>query len=510
MLTDFVRNTRIFSLPVLCLLLGAAIAALPNLAAAQATAAEDFWFGQDLSYVNQIEDCGAVFRRSGLETDPFAVFAEEGTNLVRVRLWVEPGWWQQDLDQPEGVKPWYGDFEDAKLSLQRAQAHGMQTLLNFHYSDFWADPGRQLIPDAWLPVAHDVHALADSVFHYTQRTLTALYDANLLPDLVQVGNEINPGLLVHVREENGFRVAETVANFDNWQRHALLLNAAISAVRGMADITADGRSPRIALHWSGLSGLDWWVSNLTANGVTDFDIIGFSYYYAWHGGSIAALGSTVAQLRAAFPQYEVVALETGYLWSQDYGGIINLPDPEYLPVSPETQLSYLVDYARAVMDGGGKGVIFWEPAWVDTACVTPWQTGSSHIHVAFFDPYETNFMENGGGRWTNRSFYDDPVGLPDAASENPAPFSLSQNYPNPFNPVTNITFSLAEAADIRLEVFNLQGQRVAVLATGPYAAGTHHIGFDAAHLPSGLYLYRLEAGAGRLSLSLTRKMVLLK
>ena len=107
--------------------------------------------------------------------------------------------------------------------------------------------------------------------------------------------------------------------------------------------------------------------------------------------------------------------ETGYIWStlnfDGLGNIIKDPDPQYLPVIPEKQLEYMTDYTRAVMRAGGIGVIFWEPAWVSTPCRTPWGMGSSHDHVVFFDPVNTNFMENGGGRWGESRYYQDPDDL---------------------------------------------------------------------------------------------------
>lgn len=170
-----------------------------------------FYFGQDLSFVNQMEDCGAVYKRDFEPVDPYKLFVELGTNLVRVRLWVDPSWWQEPLNQPDGVKPWYSDFEDVKLTIQRAKNEGLQVLLNFHYSDFWADPGRQLIPRNWLEAANNPEALADSVYNYTLAILNELEADGLMPGLVQVGNETNPGMLVHIPVEDGFEVAETVA-----------------------------------------------------------------------------------------------------------------------------------------------------------------------------------------------------------------------------------------------------------------------------------------------------------
>lgn len=381
---------------------------IPSIAEAQ-----EFIFGNDLSYVNQMEDCGAVFKEDGLPRDVFSIFADHGSNLVRVRLWVDPSWWQDSIVQPEGVLPHYNDLEDVKKTIRRARDAGMKVMLGIHYSDFWADPGRQLIPRAWQDVAYSVEDLKDSVYNYTVGVMSELDSEGLMPEYVKVGNENNGGILRHLPEENSWEPKETVST--SWSRHAQLFNAGIAAVRQVGATASI--NPKIVIHFSNkLGGQVWNYQNIINHGVTDFDVIGISYYYAWHGGSISELESTITNLVRTFPDYEVMVAETGYLWTTEnfdgMGNIINTPDPEYLPVSPEKQLEYMVDYTKAVMRGGGTGVVFWEPAWVSTPCRTPWGQGSSHDHVAFFDPEDNNFMENGGGRWCEAEFYEDVITPP--------------------------------------------------------------------------------------------------
>jgi len=368
-------------------------------------AAQTFYFGNDLSYVNQMEDCGAVFRENQITKDVYQIFADHGTNLIRMRLWVDPVW-QNSLEQPVGVKPQYSDFEDVCETIHRSKQAGMQVMLDMHLSDFWADPGRQVIPARWVDVAYDTAALADSVYNYVFRILTWLDRDTLMPEIVQVGNETNSGILLHATLNPDYSPGETVSN--SWERHAHLYNAAIRAIRDASEATLI--KPKVSLHYAGLNSISWWYNNIIDNGVTDFDIIGFSYYYAWHGRSIAELGNTIRSLRSSFPDYEVMVLETGYLWTTQnfdgYANIVTTPDPDYMPVCPEKQFEYMFDYTREVMLAGGIGVIFWEPAWVSTPCRTPWGQGSSHDHLVFFDPVHTNFMENGGGRWTEFDFYE--------------------------------------------------------------------------------------------------------
>ncbi len=375
-------------------------------AISQIVFSQEFYFGNDLSYVNQMEDCGAVFKENMQPKDVYQIFADRGNNLVRVRLWVDPTW-QNSLVQPDGVKSQYSDFEDVKETIQRSKGAGMQVLLDFHFSDFWADPGRQLIPERWINEAENLEALKDSVYNYVVKVLTDLEKDTLMPEMVQIGNETNSGLLYHTSVNSNYDPTGSV-NAD-WSRHAALFNAGIRAVRDVSDTTII--KPKIALHCAGLSSASWWFNNIINYGVSDFDIMGLSYYYTWHDSSIKGLGDKIRSLKSNHPDYDVMVLETGYLWTRKnhdgMGNIINTADPNYLPVIPEKQLEYLVDYTREVMRAGGTGVIFWESAWVSTPCRTPWGVGSSHDHVVFFDPENTNFMENGGGRWMERHFYED-------------------------------------------------------------------------------------------------------
>ncbi len=386
---------------LLCSLVLISLVSLPVMGISQT-----FYFGADLSYVNQMEDCGAVFKENGQPKDVYEIFADHGTNLVRARLWINPAW-QNGLQQPAGVLPQYSDLPDVIETFTRARAAGMQVLLDFHYSDVWADPSRQLIPSRWIPVAAQTAALGDSVYQYTYNTLMQLHSLGLMPEMVQMGNETNSGMLLHTTMNANYQAGGVVSY--SWARQGQLFNRAIQAVRAAG--TASGTQPKIAIHFADFDAIKSRFQTLMNNGVTDFDIMGFSYYYSWHGESIAKMGEVVADLRASFPAYEVVALETGYLWTtqnhDQNNNIISTPDPQYLPVSLQKQLEYLVDYAWEMKRNGGSGVIFWEPAWVSTPCRTPWAVGSSHDHVAFFAHGTNDFLAEGGGRWAEPWFYPD-------------------------------------------------------------------------------------------------------
>ena len=366
---------------------------------------QSYYVGNDISYANMMEDCGADFKEDGVSKDVYQIFADHGSNLIRVRLWHNPIW-QNSISQPAGVKNQYNDFADVHEALQRARAAGMQTMLGFQFSDFWAEPGRQVIPAAWKDVANNLPVLKDSVYNYVVNTLNALNKDGLLPDIIKVGNEANSGMMIHESMDANQKAVGSIGG--GWSRQAELYNSAIKAIRDFSDTTVI--KPKIALHRADPEGSEWWYNNIISYGVTDFDIIGFSFYYSWHDNTIAEVGQIVATLKFQHPTYDVMVIETGYLWStknfDGYFNIIDTPDPAYKPVSPQKQLEYMVDLQRTVLRNGGVGCVFWEPDWVSTPCRTLWGKGSQQEHVAFFDPTNTNFMNNGGGRWMEPQFYE--------------------------------------------------------------------------------------------------------
>jgi arabinogalactan endo-1,4-beta-galactosidase len=143
-----------------------------------------FYYGADLSYVNEMEDCGAVYKNSqGISENPYKIVADAGANLVRVRLWNNPTWTN------------YSNLSDVKETISKAKQQKMKVLLDFHYSDTWADPSNQLIPAAWENQINNTEALGELLYNYTFNTLSELKKEGLTPDIVQIGNEINPMIL---------------------------------------------------------------------------------------------------------------------------------------------------------------------------------------------------------------------------------------------------------------------------------------------------------------------------
>ena len=358
------------------------------------TNAQSFLFGADMSYVNEMEDCGVVYKESGIAEDPYQIFAGNNCNVVRLRLWHTPSWY----DNLNAGKR-YSDFQDVRKSIMRAKAAGMQVLLDFHLSDNWADPGKQRVPAAWEGVVNDLSLLKDSLYNYISQTLLALDSEGLLPEMVQIGNETNKGILLSPQDDASGWVLD-------WNRNSQLFKRAIDAVRDVE--TASGKSVKVAIHIADPSKTGWFIENFWNNGVTDFDIIGMSYYWAWHKPvDIDDVGNIVAGFKQTYPGKEVMIFETGYIWTtannDNANNIINNVHPDYAPASPENQQKWLIDMTKEVMDKGASGVIYWEPAWVSSTCWTQWGQGSHQEHATFFD-FDNNVLPNGGMYWMTHDY----------------------------------------------------------------------------------------------------------
>lgn len=357
--------------------------------------AQPYWLGADLSYANEMEDCGANYKASDDSIqDIYTLFAQQGCQLVRLRLWHTPSW-QDTLNNNQR----YSDFEDVKRSIMRSREAGMQSLLDFHLSDFWADPSRQWIPEAWLPVAGNLPLLQDSLYQYIYRTLTQLHSNNLLPEMIQIGNETNREILQTIE-------ANAANNPINWPRNAALFNTAIQAVRDFEE--ANNQSIKIILHIAGPSEVQHFVQLFNEHGVTDFDIIGISYYWQWHQPTtIEQLGTILANLVEMYPEYEPMIVETGYHWTstgQDAANnILYQAAPGYEDISPSTQLQWLTDMTQTALNNGAIGIIYWEPAWVSTSCHTPWGYGSHYENATFFD-FNHQTLHPGGVDWFSQNY----------------------------------------------------------------------------------------------------------
>jgi arabinogalactan endo-1,4-beta-galactosidase len=337
------------------------LAGLMSLGLVVPAGADDFTFGADLSFANEMDDCGAIYKDGGKAKDVYAIFKDHGTNVVRLRLWNNPTWTK------------YGNLADVKRSMARAKANGMKVLLDFHYSDDWADGEKQIIPAAWVGIKDD-ETLAKAVYQFTYDTLASLAASGLNPEYVQVGNETNGEVMMP---------AATKAPI-NWSRNAKLLNAGIKAVRD-----ADPKI-KVMLHIAQPENVEPWFAAAAAAGVTDFDLIGISYYSKWSKFNLTGLGAVINRLRYRYPKADVWVVETAYAWTAAWKDTMPnlLGEDSTLAgyrVSKDGQQQYLVDLTQTIIANGGKGLVYWAPDWVSTSCRTRWGQGSSWENATLFD-----------------------------------------------------------------------------------------------------------------------------
>lgn len=354
---------------------------------------QEFYFGADLSYINEMEDCGAAYNVDGIASDPYQIFSQHGGNVVRLRLWHTPDWYD---DLNDGKR--YSDLADVSLAMMRAKDQQLDVLLNFHLSDTWADPAHQVIPAAWLPVVNNLPLLQDSLYNYIYTTLFRLGTMDLLPEFVQIGNETNRGILL-TQEQNdaGWSL--------DWSRNIALFNTAIAAVRDIE--TFFSAEIKIAVHFADPSQSVWYVDQFHQHGIDDFDIIGLSYYYQWHEDVIEEVGQIISDYRMSYPGKEVMILETAYPWTSGNAdaanNLLSVPYPGYSPFTPARQKQWLIDLTQMVIDHGGRGVIYWEPGWVSTSCHTQWAQGSSWDNATFFD-HNHKLISAGGIGWMGHAY----------------------------------------------------------------------------------------------------------
>lgn len=343
-----------------------------------------FYFGADLSYVNQILDHNGVYKDEGEVRDPYRIFKERGTELARFRLWHNPQW-TKEVYEPDGNQL-YNDLYDVERAIAASKAQGMAVLLDLHYSDVWADPGSQKIPAAWVNIK-DINVLKDSVYNYTFHVLSYLKEKGLMPEFVQIGNETNCGMLYQGAASVEFPTCNGCEG--QWSRLRSVINSAIQAIRDV-----DGASEvktKIILHVADPAKVKWWFDNVMAGGaVSDFDIIGFSYYPLWHTDiPVSGLAQSVSAFKEAYKK-DVMILEIAYPWTtggnDGYNNIFGggTPVADY-PYTIQGQLNLMTDVTQALRDGGGIGMVYWEPAWITSNMKDLWGTGSSWENCALFD-----------------------------------------------------------------------------------------------------------------------------
>ena len=439
---------------------------------------EEFIKGADVSFLQQIEDNGGIFGENGAIKDPLQILKDNNINYIRIRLWNNP---------PAG----YNNLAKLLIMAKRIKQLNLKLLLDFHYSDSWADPSKQSKPAAWVTL--DSISLGDSLYNFTKDILTALKNQNTFPDMIQIGNEITNGFL--------WNTGRVGSSFDipvQWNNFTSLLKRCINAANDVK-----GNDPlQIMVHIdisTDSAACKWFFDNLNLYNV-QFDCIGLSYYPWWNG----TLEQVSANLNYLADRYnkEIIIAETAYPWTLEWDDTTNniVGSQSQLlagyPASVDGQKSFitsLISIVRNTHLNLGKGIFYWEPLDITTPTF-----GSGWENLTFFD-FSGNLI-------SSISAFED-LNQVEEETNTITEFMLSQNYPNPFNPSTTIRFEFKATTFASLKVFDILGSEVALLFKGTVQPGkAYEVEFNGAHLSSGVYYYKLE-GNGRTEI---KKMILIK
>lgn len=352
----------------------------------------DFIKGADVSTLHELESLGVRYRDRGVEKDLLEILSGYGVNAVRLRLWNDPR-----SGSGEGYGGGGNDLATTMALAHRVRARGMGLLLDFHYSDFWADPGKQHLPRAWRGLSG--RRLEQAVHDFTLQILAALREAGVLPTMVQVGNEITNGLLW----PNG----KAPEAFPAMTR---LVNAGIRAVRSFSSSIP----VMIHLDQGGNNALyrEWFDRWFQQRG-EDFDVMGLSYYPFWHGTLDDLERNLNDMARRHGKDLVVVETSTGFT-TEDYAareglgpgerkGMATKPEVAARaqhPLTIQGQCDFLRDLIRRIrrVEGGrGRGFFYWEPAWLPVKGSTS-ATPAGRAYTGDPGP--------GGNEWANQALFD--------------------------------------------------------------------------------------------------------
>ena len=439
------------------------------------TKSNQFINGVDISMLKQVEENGGLFYENGSQIDPIQVFKDKGINTARIKIWHTPS-----LN--------YNNLESVLEIADRVNSIGLDLLLDFHYSDTWADPSHQTKPSAWVDLTFEI--LCDSIEQYSRHVITKLKNQNTLPKYVQIGNETDCGLLW----PDGY-VCNESNNDSQWDKLGALFMHAIEGVNSALD-TED--TIEIISHVS--SGGNWFFNNLIEQGV-DINILSISYYPMWHG-TLTDLNQNIDELGNEF-QKPVLIVETAYpftlQWNDNTNNILGLETQllEDYEASEEGQFSFLHDLITLVGENDhGLGICYWAPDWISTN-----QFGSPWENQALFD-FDGELLE------AISVFENSSVAIQRIDNFS---FININNYPNPFNPITKLRYDLLDDAFVRITVYDMLGKVVRNLLNTNQSSGKKSVQWDATNnqgqpVSAGIYLYSIETGGFRQ----TKKMILLK
>lgn len=420
----------------------------------------DFIKAADGSVLDQIEQSGGIFYDESVETDAYTIFKKYGFNYIRLKLWHSP------------AEP-YNSLPNVLKMAKRAKDLDLGLILDFHYSDTWADPAHQIKPSAWKNLSFEL--LSDSIYAYTKYVITQFKLQGTLPELVQIGNEISCGMLWN----DG-----NVCNPDSpqqWNKLGILMKRAI---QGMEEAAGDGESIKTIVHFDngGNNGAcKWFYGNILDEGI-DFDIIGLSFYPWWHG-TLSDLSLNLNDLATRY-QKDIIVVEAAYpwtlAWNDNTNNIVGSPDkllPGY-PATVDGQYKYLKDLMNVISSTTGKkgiGIAYWSPEWISApSWGSPWE------NVSLFD-FDNNVLES-------IKAFEDHTGL----FSTEAKLRYIENFPNPFVSQTNITFMLSEKSSVDLAIADINGKTMYRENNLQFRAGLCSIPVKGNVLKAGIYLVTLN------------------
>lgn len=285
-----------------------------------------FFKGMDISFLPEIRQYGIQFSdEAGQKKDMLDILKSAGVNLIRIRLWT---------GSPAG----HSGEEEVTALAGECRNKGFKVLLDLHYSDTWADPGKQYIPSSWKNL--DNSTLLDSVYQYTYRITD-----KIRPDYIQIGNEVNNGLIWPAGKS------------DNGSMMDQILSTGCRAVR-----TVD-KETGIMIHYAGLEGCEDFFKRITDRGV-DFDIAGISYYPYWHGKSLSTVDFVLNNIQNKLHK-ETFIVEFAYPftlgWNDHTNNIIGLESQlvSGYPATEEGQRDFIAAIRELCEHTGSMGFCYW-------------------------------------------------------------------------------------------------------------------------------------------------------
>ena len=328
---------------------------------------DDFMCGLDISMVDQIEKSGGkFFNTQGKEEDIFKILKDHGVNYIRIRLWNNPVYESDQYDNKGFLTakkgtPMGGGNNNLETDIRiakRIKAAGLKFMLDFHYSDFWADPAKQYMPQDWKNLS--AKQLEEEVEKFTRETINAFSEAGARPDSVQIGNELNSGFMWPIGQIWSENPKEKIGGMKEFTR---LLNRASFGVRS----ATGGKDIKIIIHLAdgGKQDLYKWVFDEVKKAKVDYDIIGLSFYTYWHG-SMSDLKANLEMISQRYGK-QMAVVETAYAFTEENGDfqgnvfqVYSDDEHGYVP-SVQGQATAVRDVIATVASvKGGIGVFYWE------------------------------------------------------------------------------------------------------------------------------------------------------